>query len=190
MEYGFLTGTTAPNCTSHSYTAALSLLFLHPVSDTIMAVSTGSESPCPWLSTGFSVREATPPSFCGVFGSRQAECINAYIRRRDEGRFTSVFQRCSYDPTTGACSVGAERFICPVPPAPPLPPPSEPAPEVPPPLIDSWVHHAGSNCYENRGAVDLGLLGYMQSLDECRAACLDVAGCTAITIATEGSYRA
>jgi carboxylesterase type B len=49
-----------------------------------------------------------------------------------------------------------------------------------------WTANVGKNCYSGKGATDLGLLGYFQSLDDCKNACNGRAGCEAVTV-TSGS---
>lgn len=49
-----------------------------------------------------------------------------------------------------------------------------------------WTANVGKNCYSGMGATDLGLLGYTQSLDDCKNMCNARAGCEAVTV-TSGS---
>jgi hypothetical protein len=50
-----------------------------------------------------------------------------------------------------------------------------------------YTANVGKNCYGGMGATDLGLLGYTQSVDDCKNRCNARAGCEAITMSKGSS---
>jgi carboxylesterase type B len=56
--------------------------------------------------------------------------------------------------------------------------------------LSGWAQYQDKNCYAGKGATSLGLLGYVTTVDDCKARCSAQVGCTAITIYTESQWMA
>ena len=85
------------------------------------------------------------------------------------------------------CQTPKALLMPPASPQPPAPPPAMPKPPSPPAV---WVAHPSANCWGGMGAVDLEAragVAYaaVASVEECKEACNQQHGCTAITISHE-----